>query len=237
MQFKNISNGVKFPQEKKILLLQILFVASMILANIVGIKIIKIGPLNASMGIWLVPLAFLITDILAEVKGKKFVGSLIIATTIAMIFSYLFIQLSVWVEPAERFAENNPAFITIFQSSARMFIASIIAFVISQFHDIWAFEFWKNKTKGKLLSLRNNLSTIVSQFIDTVIFMFIAFYHMTPSFDAAFVWSLILPYYTLKIILALIDTPLVYVGIKWLTPRLDSGSNEKNKCLNNIGKT
>ena len=202
--------------DKKILLLQILFVTSLLLANTVGIKIIQIGPVNASFGIWLFPLTFLITDVLAEVKGKKFVANLIWSTAIALIFSFIFIQISIWVEPAGRFAETNPAFVTVFKSSARIIIASLIAFVISQFHDIWAFEFWKKKTKGKHLWLRNNLSTVVSQFIDTTIFIFIAFYQMTPRFDFAFMWQLILPYYALKIILALIDTPFVYMGVKWL---------------------
>lgn len=208
--FKNIS------QDNKIIFLQTIFVTAIILANIVGIKIINIGPLNVSMGIWLVPITFLITDILAEVKGKKFVGRLVWTTGLAMLFSYLFIKLSIWVEPAERFQEINPAFVTIFESSARIFIASIIAFMLSQLHDIWAFEFWKNKTKGKHFWLRNNLSTIVSQFIDTTIFIFIAFYQLTPKFDFAFMWTLILPYYVLKIILAIIDTPFAYLGVKWL---------------------
>lgn len=212
---------MKFPQEKKILLLQILFVTSILLANIVGIKIINIGPINASMGIWLFPITFLITDMLAEVKGKKFVANMIWSTMIALVFSYIFVKISLWVEPADRFAESNPAFVTVFQSSTRIIIASIIAFIISQFHDIWAFEFWKAKTKGRFLWLRNNLSTIVSQFIDTTLFMFIAFYQMTPKFDAAFVWSLIIPYYTLKIIMALIDTPFVYAGVKWLKKKDD----------------
>ena len=210
INFKNIS------QDKKITFLQILFVTAIILANVVGIKIINVGPLNVSMGIWLVPITFLITDILAEVKGKKFVDSLIWATAIALLFSYAFVQISIWVEPAERFSENNSAFVTIFESSARMFIASLIAFLISQFHDIWAFEYWKNKTKGKHLWLRNNLSTIVSQFIDTTIFIFLAFYQIAPKFDFAFMWTLILPYYALKVILALADTPFAYLGVKWL---------------------
>ncbi|MBT4850078.1 queuosine precursor transporter [Candidatus Parcubacteria bacterium] len=205
--------------DKKILLLQILFVTSLLLANTVGIKIIQIGPVNASFGIWLFPLTFLITDVLAEVKGKKFVANLIWSTAIALIFSFIFIQISIWVEPAGRFAETNPAFVTVFKSSARIIIASLIAFVISQFHDIWAFEFWKQKTKGKYLWLRNNLSTIVSQFIDTVIFIFIAFYQTNPKFDFAFMWQLIVPYYILKVIIALIDTPFVYLGVKWLRPK------------------
>ena len=203
-------------QDKKVLVMQILFTTSMLLANIVGIKIINIGPIVTSVGVWLVPISFLITDILAEVKGKKFVANLIWSTVIALIFSYLFIKLSIHLAPADRFAENNEAFVNIFSSSARMFGASIIAFIFSQFHDIWAFEFWKKKTNGKMLWLRNNLSTIVSQFIDTVLFMFLAFYQMTPKFDAAFIWQLIIPYYILKIILALVDTPLVYLGVKWL---------------------
>ncbi|MBT6691162.1 queuosine precursor transporter [Candidatus Parcubacteria bacterium] len=212
----NISVG------RKIILMQIIFVTSIILANIVGIKIINVFSLNVSMGIWLIPITFLITDVLAEVKGRKFVSNLIWSTAIALIFSFLFIQLSILIAPAERFAENNPAFVTIFKNSSRMFIASVIAFIISQFHDIWAFEFWKKKTKGKYLWLRNNLSTIVSQFIDTTIFIFIAFYQMTPKFDFAFMWQLILPYYTLKVILAIIDTPFAYLGIRWLKGKEDA---------------
>jgi len=208
--------NLNITQDKKILALQILFTTIMLLANIIGIKIINIGPITASMGIWLVPLSFLITDILAEVKGKKYINNLIWSTIVALIFSYLFIKLSIAIPPADRFAENNDAFVTIFNNSSRMFLASIVAFGLSQFHDIWAFEFWKKKTKGKFLWLRNNLSTIVSQFIDTTIFMFLAFYKMSDKFDAAFVWSLILPYYILKIILALVDTPLVYLGVSWL---------------------
>ena len=207
---------IKLEQSKKIALLQIIFATAIILANIIGIKIINIGPLSVSMGIWLIPLTFLITDILAEVKGKKFVGSLIWMTAVALIFSYLFIRLSIIVPPADRFADLNPAFITIFTSSSRMFLASVIAFLMSQFHDIWAFEFWKKKTDGKHLWLRNNLSTIVSQFIDTTVFIFLAFYKLAPKFDFAFMWQLILPYYLLKIILALIDTPFAYLGVKWL---------------------
>lgn len=203
-------------QNKKILLMQVFFVTAMVLSNILGIKIIQIGPVNTSVGILLIPLAFLITDVLAEVKGKKFVSQLIWSTVVVLIFSYLFIQWSVNVKPAERFEEMNPAFVNVFSNSARIFLASIIAFILSQFHDIWAFEFWKKKTHGKMLWLRNNLSTMVSQFIDTVIFMFLAFYHISPKFDAAFIWQLIIPYYILKIIIALVDTPFVYAGVRWL---------------------
>lgn len=206
---------IKISQDNKILFLQAIFITALLLANIVGAKIYNLGNLTISVTLWLMPLTFLITDILEEVKGKKVVNNLIWTTAIILFLSYLFIQWTVWVTPAERYT-NNEAFVTIFQNSSRFFLASIVAFLISQMHDVWSFNFWKEKTHGKFLWLRNNLSTFVSQFIDTVIFMFLAFYHIAPQFDAAFVWHLILPYYALKLILAICDTPFVYLGVRWL---------------------
>ena len=104
----------------------------------------------------------------------------------------------------------------VFGMSARILVASVVAFGISQTHDLWAFNFWKQKTKGKYLWLRNNASTVVSQLLDTTLFMFIAFYHMTPKFTTQFVVSLIIPYWLLKVLVAALDTPICYLGVKWL---------------------
>lgn len=202
-------------QHSKLVFLQTLFVGCMMLSNMVGIKVVDIGPLQTSVSIWLLPITFLVTDIIAEVKGKKYVNNLVISTSILMIISYIFVTLSVSAEPAERFTINEE-FKIIFQTSARFFLASIIAFVLAQLHDIWAFEYIKEKTHGKFLWLRNNASTIVSQFIDSVVFIFIAFYHITPKFDVAYMWQLILPLYVLKVLLAVADTPFCYWGVKWL---------------------
>ncbi|MFP4400487.1 MAG: queuosine precursor transporter [Candidatus Woesearchaeota archaeon] len=95
-------------------------------------------------------------------------------------------------------------------------LASLTGFIIAQYHDIWAFNFWKKLTKKKHLWLRNNLSTFVSQFIDTVIFTFIAFYLVTPEYNIARMISMIIPYWLLKVLFAIIDTPLCYLGVKWL---------------------
>jgi queuosine precursor transporter len=93
----------------------------------------------------------------------------------------------------------------------------MVAFLISQYHDLWAFNFWKQKTNGKYLWFRNNLSTIVSQLLDSVVFIFIAFYHATPEMNAISVLYMVLPLWTLKVILALLDTPFVYLGVRWLS--------------------
>jgi len=120
------------------------------------------------------------------------------------------------VLPANPTWGNQEPFALIFGSTLRMTFASIVAFVISQFHDVWSFDFWKRKTGGKHLWLRNNASTIVSQLLDTTIFMFIAFYRMTPKYTVSFIVSLIIPYWLFKVVFALLDTPFCYALVVWL---------------------
>jgi len=123
--------------------------------------------------------------------------------------------VAVLLPPASRYTTNE-AYITIFHGSLRMIIASLIAFAISQTHDIWAFEWWRNKTNGNMLWLRNNASTIVSQAIDTLLFMFIAFYGINEKFTALFILQLCLSYWLFKVLFALLDTPFVYAIVWWL---------------------
>jgi len=98
----------------------------------------------------------------------------------------------------------------------RIMVASVIAFALAQLHDMWSFAYWKNKTHGKFLWLRNNLSTWVSQAIDTFVFMMIAFYHITDKFTLEFIIQLSIPYYLFKVSFAILDTPFVYLGVAWL---------------------
>jgi hypothetical protein len=155
------------------------------------------------------------TDIVEEVYGKKVVKNFIFLGIITMVIVFLYTSLFVVLSPHERYTYNEE-YKTIFSSSLRMFIASMVAFFLAQMHDVITFEWLKKKTKGKMLWLRNNLSTIVSQLIDTTVFMFIAFYQVAPKFTVGFIISLIIPYYLFKIAFAIIDTPFVYLGVKWL---------------------
>lgn len=202
-------------QQTKLQLLLGLFVGLLVGMNLLGGKIIELPFITTSVGIFMAPLTFLITDIVEEVFGKKVTRGFLLAgvVTLAVILGYtaIFVQL----DPADRFT-YDPEYKLIFGNSLRMMIASITAFALAQLHDIWAFNFWKIKMHGKFLWLRNNLSTMVSQAIDTLIFMFIAFYQIAPKFDAAFIIQLAIPYYLLKIGFAVIDTPFVYLGVRWL---------------------
>lgn len=202
-------------QQTKLDILLALFIASLVAANLLGTKITTFFGVSVSVGIFAYPLSFLITDIVAEVSGKKRANQFVTAGFVALVFIIFLTSLAVSLPAADRYTYNNE-YQLIFGASLRMILASMVAFVLSQFHDVWAFHKIREKTKGKHLWLRNNLSTIFSQLIDTVIFMFIAFYQLTPKFDMAFIISLIIPYWLFKVLFALLDTPFVYLGVKWL---------------------
>jgi uncharacterized integral membrane protein (TIGR00697 family) len=202
-------------EQNKLTILIGIFISSLIGANLLGNKIAVLCGISFSVGIFAYPITFLITDIIEEVKGKKYVNGIILSGFISLLLILFLTKLSIMLPPAPRF-QYNDEYIKIFNTSSRIIIASIIAFIISQFHDVFTFEYIKKKTKSKYLWLRNNVSTIISQLIDTTLFMFIAFYHITPKFDFGFIISLILPYWGLKVIMAIIDTPFVYIGVKWL---------------------
>lgn len=206
---------MKLKREDKVHVLLGLFIAALVTANLLGTKITTLVGVSVSVGIFAYPITFLVTDIVEEVEGKRKTRNFIYAGFAALVLVLILTSLSVILPAASRY-DYNEEYKIVFASSLRIIVASLIAFLISQFHDLWAFNLLKKKTKGRFLWLRNNLSTIVSQFIDTMLFMFIAFYHMTPKFTAGFVLSLAIPYWLLKILMAVIDTPFVYLGAWWL---------------------
>lgn len=201
--------------ENKLRFLLALFVGLLVGMNLLGGKIISLIGISTSVGIFMAPFTFLITDIVEEVCGKKVTRSFLFSGVAVLLVIFIYTAIFIKIPPAERF-EFDAEYKIIFGGSLRILIASIVAFALAQLHDIWAFNFWKTKTHGKFLWLRNNLSTMFSQAIDTLVFMFIAFYQLTPKFDALFILQLALPYYLLKIIFAALDTPLVYLGVRWL---------------------
>ena len=193
-----------------------LFVASMVMVNTLGTKITTILGVRVSVGIFFVPVLFLITDIVGEVFGRKEASRFVNMATIMLVLLFAMIFLCIAVRPNETWGMQEE-YAMIFGSSLRMTLASLVSFVVAQQLDVFMFSFWGKVTKGKYLWVRNNLSTIVSQFLDTTIFEFIAFWHLTPKFTASYVFSLILPYWLFKVVFALLDTPFCYLGVWWLS--------------------
>lgn len=182
------------------------------LVNIFGYQ------LNASVAIFVLPLIFTINDVITEVYGKERTRSVIRSGLIIIFLVLLFSLLATSLPASKRFQNSEVAYDKVFGLSARIAAASLTAFAIAEFLDVIIFVKIRQKFGKKALWFRNNVSNFGSQFLDTLIFMFLAFYAFDKPFDnnISFLFSLILPYWLLKCFMSVIETPLVYLGVKWL---------------------
>ena len=174
--------------------------------------------LNASVAIFVIPLIFTINDVITEVFGKERTRSVIRSGLFIIFLILLFSLFATSLPPSLRFQNSESAYDIIFGLSARIAAASLTAFTLAEFLDVFIFAKIRQKFGKKALWFRNNASNFISQFIDTSVFMFLAFYAIDKSFDAniGFLFSLILPYWLLKCFMSVIETPFVYIGVKWL---------------------
>jgi queuosine precursor transporter len=205
----------RFDKDQKVMILSAIFVAALVAANLLGNKMTELFGIVTSVGIFAYPITFLMTDSIEEVYGKQKVNQLVNAAFLSLlvVVALLFISITIW--PASWWT-NQAEYELIHGQTLRVTVASLIAFFISQKHDVWAFDILKKKTHGKALWIRNNASTIVSQLIDTTLFMFLAFYLMTPEFHLTRIIGMIIPYWGLKIAFAIGDTPFLYAIVNWL---------------------
>jgi uncharacterized integral membrane protein (TIGR00697 family) len=187
-----------------------LFVTSLLLANIMASKIIVIGGLILPAAIILYPLTFLFTDVVSEIEGRESARTLVMTGFYMSIVMVAVLFIGKLLPPAP-FWQHQGAYETILGSTPRIVLASMIAYLISQNHDVWAFHWLKKKTEGRYLWLRNNLSTVVSQLIDSVLFIGIAFAGTYPMKTIA---VMIASQYLVKVGIALLDTPFCYLLVK-----------------------
>ncbi|MCK4824106.1 queuosine precursor transporter [bacterium] len=187
--------------------------ALVVVANIIASKIVTFGPFVVPAAVIVYASTFPITDILSEKWGKQQARKAVWAGFYANVVLVVAILIAInWT--AAPFAKDfSEKFASVLGLVPRVVLASMVAYLLSQHHDIFAFHFWRDKTGGKHLWLRNNASTMVSQAIDTVIFITIAFYGVM---DIA---PLMIGQYVVKIIIAIIDTPFIY-GILWIINRI-----------------
>lgn len=213
-------------RETKFWILTAIFVASVIAANLMGNKIAVFGFFDAAVGIMIFPLSFLALDVIQEVEGKQTARRIVLATMAVLAYVLLITWIATQLPSAKRDffpMEYNK----IFGISVRVMIASIIAFLVGELADIEIFKRIRDWSKAKMLWLRATGSTVISQFVDTTIFMFLAFYGITPKHDAFYLFILIIPYWTLKCLIAIFGTPLVYAGVQWLGPSEKTGTKKQ----------
>jgi queuosine precursor transporter len=181
---------------------------SIILANIQVAKLVELFGITVTMGNILYGSIFFSTDLLSEFHGKKAAKKGVWIGFFALAVAMIYMQIALLFKPA---AEDfiQPHLVAVFSLFPRIAFASLIAYIISQQHDVWAFNFWKKKTNGHHLWLRNNASTLASQIIDSVIFTTLAFWGV---FSGSVFLQILLTTYIFKLIVAITDTPFIYLA-------------------------
>ncbi len=182
---------------------------SVVLANIQVVKTVELFGFVATLGNIVYGGAFLATDILNENHGKESAKKGVFVGFFALISMVILMQFGLVFNPHESDIAHD-ALSTIFSLMPRIAAGSLIAYIISQMHDVWAFQLWKSVFKGKTLWLRNNLSTMVSQALDSVIFCFIAFWGI---FETNIFISILITTFIFKGIVAILDTPFIYLSV------------------------
>ncbi len=207
---------------QKLDLLISVYIACIAISELMGAKTfpLNIGAikLNASVAIFVLPLVFTINDVITEVYGKEKTRSIIRSGLFVIFILLLFSLFATNLPASSRFLSSEDAYDKIFSLSARISAASLVAFACAEFLDVLVFVRIRQRLGKGSLWLRNNISNFISQFADTSIFMFLAFYAFDKTFsnNFPFLISLILPYWFLKCFMSVIETPLVYIGVKWL---------------------
>ena len=202
---------MKIEKNSKLILLVGVFIVAICSANTLASKLFEIGPWVMTAGILAFPITFIVTDIINDVWGRKTAQWVVIVGFISNLIMVLLYQVGIWLNPAF-FWEGQEAFQMILGAVPRIVGASMIAYLLSQTWDVYIFSKIKEKIPGKLW-LRNNVSTFTSQAFDSAIFLGLAFGGVIPVPDLL---QMYLAYIVVKWIIALIDTPLVYLGVRWV---------------------
>lgn len=192
---------------KNLILLNGLFLTSLLIANVLSAKIVTIAGAVIPAAVVAYPLTFLMTDLIGEIWGKEQANQAVRIGFICQLVSLVMIGLAILL-PVAPFADNQAEFKSIMAQSFRVVGASLVAYYCSQSWDVWVFHKLREKSTGHKW-LRNNLSTMTSQILDTAIFITIAFVGTVPN-----IWVMIFSQYGIKCVYALLDTIPFYLLTK-----------------------
>jgi len=203
------------------LLLAGLFITSLVVSNLIfqkffywyplDIKVLGNSLFELSVGILPYPITFLITDLISEIYGKKRANQVVITGIFASFFSMGILLIANEVPAIKNSPIDDETFNQVFALSPIAALASMIAYLLAQFVDIRIYHFWKNLTQGKMLWLRNNFSTFSSQLIDTV--LVVGLLSIFGVLEWKLFWGLVISGFLFKIIIAALDTPLLYLFV------------------------
>lgn len=227
-----------------------IFITNALLAEMVGVKIFSaestlgFNParlnllgfemsFNLTAGALLWPVVFITTDLINEYFGKPGVRQISYFTAALIGYAFLAIYVTMKLAPADFWIENNKtdnagnpfniqyAYTKVFGQGLRIIVGSLAAFLLGQLVDVFVFQRLRRATGARMLWLRATGSTLVSQVVDSFVVLFIAFY---GTFTNTQIVAIGITNYIYKFTVALVLTPLIYVGHHWIDQYL--GRNE-----------
>jgi len=203
--------------------IQVLKQANFNLFSSINEKIIPFyEPSPIALGTILFASTFLCTDILSEYYGKEKARKNVLIGFCSFFLMTVLMLLTIGIQPAagEWVSMVQESLAILFTPMTSIFVASMIAYLISQYFDIWFFSYLKTISSNKLLWLRNNVSTALSSLIDNTIFSIFAWIILSPNpFPLSdVIMTFILGVYLLRVFIAILDTPFIYLA-KYFIPK------------------
>lgn len=199
-----------------------IFITSLVVSNLIfqkfffwepfgKISVFGTSLFELSVGILPYPVTFLITDLISEIYGRKKANQVVTAGIFASFFSMAIIFLANYAPAIENSPVDNQTFSRVFALSPIAVLASMMAYLFAQYIDIAIYHFWKDLTQGKHLWLRNNFSTFLSQTVDTLTVVSLLCIFGVLPWDKFY--GLVVSGIVFKIMMALLDTPLLYLTV------------------------
>ncbi|MDH3976899.1 MAG: queuosine precursor transporter [Gammaproteobacteria bacterium] len=204
-------------------------ILAILLANLQGPKLTVIFGMQTSLGVIFYSSIFFATDLLSEKYGKKEASRAVMIGFSVSCIIVLMLSLALLFQPSDRPAsaefsrDIHNAFRSILDFTPRFVFGSLFAYLISQRFDVWFFHIIKKRTNGKHLWLRNNLSTMASQTIDTLIYSFVVWWGIVDLQTAI---QLGLVKFGFKIFIAAFDTPFIYWARSWNRPNSEQEAKQ-----------
>jgi len=201
---------------KKILVCLSIYLTSLFAANTLGLKIMPfLWGSHLTVGVFTFPVVFLMTDVIGEVYGKRLAKWFVRMGFISTVLFLAYSTLSLWLPWSEKGLWAQEGYNLVFGVSGRFAIASVVAFVIAELQDVYAFFLIREKIGQKLFWLRSFVSNLWSQLLDTTIFTTIAFVG-TGIYTPKTLIVIIVTLWLFKVFMGLLYTPLSYLGIRLL---------------------
>lgn len=244
-----VNTIIKHRPTRLFILLAGIFITNALVAEIIGVKIFSlestlgIKPIqlmifgnefsfNLTAGVLLWPVVFIMTDIINEYYGMRGVRFLSLFTVVLIAYTFIMFQGAIHLNPAEFWVGNyeaqhignaNDAYLVVLGQSSWIIVGSLVAFLVGQVLDVFVFHRIKKATGEKMIWLRSTGSTVISQFVDSFVVLFIAFY-IGPRISTGqgkpwpfgLVMTICVGNYIYKFIVAVVLTPVIYIVHGWI---------------------